>query len=41
MVKAYGGQALAIAFVDGYSTTTALVRKICAGSAAGWILLSY
>jgi bifunctional ADP-heptose synthase (sugar kinase/adenylyltransferase) len=26
-VKAYGGQALAIPFVDGYSTT-ALVKKI-------------
>ena len=34
VVKAYGGQALAIPFVDGYSTT-ALVNKIRAGSSAG------
>ena len=34
VVKAYGGQALAIAFVEGYSTT-ALVKKIRAGSAGG------
>ena len=34
VVKAYGGRALAIPFVDGYSTT-ALVQKIRAGSAAG------
>ena len=32
VVKAYGGQARAIAFVDGYSTT-ALVKKIRGGSA--------
>ena len=31
VVKAYGGRALAIAFVEGYSTT-ALVKKIRAGS---------
>ena len=31
VVEAYGGRALAISFVDGYSTT-ALVRKIRAGS---------
>lgn len=30
LVRAYGGQALAIPFVDGYSTT-ALVRKILGG----------
>ena len=34
VVKAYGGRALAIPFVEGYSTT-ALVKKIRAGSAAG------
>ena len=34
VVKAYGGRALAIAFVEGYSTT-ALVKKIRAGSSAG------
>lgn len=34
VVKAYGGQALAIPFVDGYSTT-ALVQKIRGDSAAG------
>lgn len=34
VVKAYGGQALAIPFVDGYSTT-ALVKKIRGDSAAG------
>ena len=34
VVKAYGGRALAIAFVEGYSTT-ALVKKIRAGSAVG------
>ncbi|MBH1957914.1 MAG: D-glycero-beta-D-manno-heptose 1-phosphate adenylyltransferase [Burkholderiales bacterium] len=34
VVKAYGGQALAIPFVEGYSTT-ALVRKIRGDSAAG------
>jgi len=34
VVKAYGGRALAIAFVEGYSTT-ALVKKIRAGSATG------
>ena len=34
VVKAYGGRALAIAFVEGYSTT-ALVKKIRAGSAGG------
>ena len=34
VVKAYGGKALAIAFVAGYSTT-ALVKKIRAGSDAG------
>ena len=34
VVKAYGGQALAIPFVDGYSTT-ALVKKIRSGSATG------
>ena len=33
VVKAYGGQALAIPFVDGYSTT-ALVKKIRLGSSA-------
>lgn len=33
VVKAYGGKALAIAFVDGYSTT-ALVKKIRLGSDA-------
>jgi len=31
VVKAYGGRALAIAFVEGYSTT-ALVQKIRGGS---------
>jgi bifunctional ADP-heptose synthase (sugar kinase/adenylyltransferase) len=30
VVESYGGRALAIAFVDGYSTT-ALVKKIRAG----------
>ncbi|MBT9477291.1 D-glycero-beta-D-manno-heptose 1-phosphate adenylyltransferase [Polaromonas sp.] len=34
VVKAYGGRALAIPFVDGYSTT-ALVQKIRGDSAAG------
>jgi rfaE bifunctional protein nucleotidyltransferase chain/domain len=34
VVKAYGGRALAIAFVEGYSTT-ALVKKIRAGSVGG------
>ena len=34
VVKAYGGQALAIPFVEGYSTT-ALVKKIRSGNAAG------
>jgi len=34
VVKAYGGQALAIPFVEGYSTT-ALVKKIRGGSAVG------
>ena len=34
VVKAYGGQALAIPFVEGYSTT-ALVKKIRAGSSVG------
>ena len=34
VVKAYGGRVLAIAFVEGYSTT-ALVRKIRSGNAAG------
>ena len=34
VVKAYGGQALAIPFVDGYSTT-ALVKKIRGSSAPG------
>ena len=34
VVKAYGGQALAIPFVEGYSTT-ALVKKIRGSSAAG------
>jgi rfaE bifunctional protein nucleotidyltransferase chain/domain len=34
VVKAYGGRALAIPFVDGYSTT-ALVKKIRGDSAAG------
>ena len=34
VVKAYGGRALAIAFVEGYSTT-ALVKKIRAGSETG------
>jgi rfaE bifunctional protein nucleotidyltransferase chain/domain len=34
VVKAYGGQALAIPFVEGYSTT-ALVKKIRGDSAAG------
>ena len=34
VVKAYGGQALAIPFVDGYSTT-ALVRKIRGSSTPG------
>lgn len=34
VVKAYGGQALAIPFVEGYSTT-ALVQKIRAGTAVG------
>ena len=33
VVKAYGGQALAIPFVDGYSTT-ALVKRIRGGSVA-------
>ena len=34
VVKAYGGQALAIPFVDGYSTT-ALVKKILGGPRRG------
>jgi D-glycero-beta-D-manno-heptose 1-phosphate adenylyltransferase len=34
MVKVYGGRAQAIAFVDGYSTTT-LVRKIRGTAASG------
>ena len=34
VVKAYGGKALAIAFVEGYSTT-ALVKRIRAGAVAG------
>ncbi|MDB5742535.1 MAG: rfaE bifunctional protein [Polaromonas sp.] len=34
VVKAYGGQALAIPFVEGYSTT-ALVKKIRGSSSAG------
>ena len=34
VVQAYGGRALAIPFVDGYSTT-ALVKKIRAGAAPG------
>ena len=34
VVKAYGGRALAIPFVEGYSTT-ALVKKIRAGSSGG------
>lgn len=34
VVKACGGRALAIPFVEGYSTT-ALVQKICGDSAVG------